>query len=156
MVNVSWEDARAYTDWLSQVTGAVYRLPSEAEWEYAARGGTTSEYTSREGDKILPTDARFDADSPLPVNDRSVNANGFRLRHMYGNVREWVADAWSPNYRGAAADGTPYGGGGNAARVVRGGSYADDAYKLRSAARERLPVTSRDRKTGFRLVREVR
>jgi formylglycine-generating enzyme required for sulfatase activity len=155
VVDVSWNDARAYTAWLSEVTGVVYRLPSEAEWEYAARGGSTSEYASREGDKILPSDARFETDSPVAVNNRAVNANGFRLRHMYGNVREWVADAWAPDYRGVPTDGTAYGGAGNAARVVRGGTYADEGYKLRAAAREHLPAGSRDHKTGFRVVREV-
>ncbi|HHJ15161.1 MAG TPA: hypothetical protein ENJ80_00520 [Gammaproteobacteria bacterium] len=155
MANVSWNDARAYVEWLSQVTGAVYRLPSEAEWEYAARAGTTTEYPFSEGDKILPSDARFDADSPLAVNDRSVNANSFRLRHIMGNVREWVADVWQENYRGVPGDGSARLQPDNGKRVVRGGSYADTASRLRSAARSGLPADTRDRMTGFRVVREI-
>jgi len=156
MTNVSWNDANAYTQWLSQASGAVYRLPSEAEWEYAARAGTTTEYPFSDGDKILPSDARFDADAPLPVNDKSVNANRFRLRHIVGNVREWVADVWSENYRNAPADGGVRTQPDTGKRAVRGGSYADDAGKLRSAARSGLSVDTRDRRTGFRVVREIR
>lgn len=156
MTNVSWNDANAYVRWLSQVSGATYRLPSESEWEYAARAGTTTEYPFSEGDKILPTDARFDADSPLPVNDRSVNANRFRLRHIIGNVREWVADAWFENYMGAPGDGGARTQPDSGKRAIRGGSYADDASQLRSAARSGLPVDTRDKKTGFRVVREIR
>ncbi len=154
-VNVSWEDARAYVEWLSAVTGAVYRLPSEAEWEYAARGGTDTAYPFSEGDKVLPSDARFDASRPLPVNDRSVNLNGFRLRHIIGNAREWVADTWSENYGGAPDDGSAWLRQGVDKRVVRGGSYADNSSQLRSAARQGLPVAHRDSVTGFRIVREV-
>jgi formylglycine-generating enzyme required for sulfatase activity len=156
MTNISWHDALAYTRWLSQSTGAVYRLPSEAEWEYAARAGTTTEYPFNEGDKILLSDARFNADSPLPVNTRSVNANQFRLRHMLGNVREWVADAWYPNYRGAPVDGSARMRPDRGKRVVRGGAFTDDASRLRSAARMGLPADTRDRLTGFRVVREIR
>ncbi|VAW79430.1 hypothetical protein MNBD_GAMMA15-1787 [hydrothermal vent metagenome] len=155
MTNVSWEDARAYVEWLTQVTGHLYRLPSEAEWEYAARAGTTSEYSSSEGDKILPTDARFNTDSPLPVNDKSVNANGFRLRHMLGNASEWVADAWQDNHRGAPGDGRARLQPDTGKRVVRGGSYADDAIRLRSAARNGLSANTRDKTVGFRVVREI-
>ncbi len=155
MTNVSWNDARAYVEWLSQMTGSLYRLPTEAEWEYAARAGTTSEYPSSEGDKILPTDARFNTDSPLPVDDKSVNANGFRLRHMMGNVREWVADTWQDSYRGAPGDGRARLQPDNGKRVVRGGSYTDEANSLRSAARIGLPVGTRDKVTGFRVVREI-
>jgi len=73
-----------------------------------------------------------------------------------GNVREWVADAWQENYRGAPGDGRAHLQPGNGKRVVRGGSYADDANSLRSAARNGLPVDTRDKATGFRVVREIR
>jgi formylglycine-generating enzyme required for sulfatase activity len=153
-VGVSWDMARAYTVWLSEYYGARYRLPSEAEWEYAARGGTQSLYAF--GDEILPTNAHFSfksaQDKPLAANDRSLNHNPFRLYHMLGNVREWVADAWTPDHSGAPADGTPREGAGE--RVVRGGSYADAAAALQSAARQGLAPTG-DRYTGFRVVREL-
>ncbi len=156
MTNVDWNDARAYAEWLSQATGAVYRLPTEAEWEYAARAGTTTDFPFSEGNRILPSDARFEADSPLPVNDRSVNTNPFRLRHIMGNVREWVTDVWLEDYHGAPGDGSARMQSDNGKRVVRGGSYADAAEGLRAAARTGLPADTRDRKTGFRLVREIR
>jgi formylglycine-generating enzyme required for sulfatase activity len=155
IVNVSWSEAVAYAEWLSGVTGARYRLPTEAEWEYAARGGATTTYPF--GDELLPTHARFSfrqtEERPLAANDRSINRNDFRLYHMLGNVREWVADAWSDHYAGAPADGRAAPGGAGE-RVVRGGSYADGADALRVAARVRLGAAG-DRYTGFRLLREL-
>lgn len=156
VVDVSWNDAEAYVRWLSQVTGQRYRLPSEAEWEYAARAGSTTAYPA--GDELLITDARFAAQgqetTPLPISDHSINRNRFRLAHMVGNVREWVRDAWQSNYQGALTDGGARPGGAGE-RVVRGGSYADSADQLRSSARAHLPAESRDAVTGFRVVREV-
>ncbi len=153
VVNVSWAQAEAYAKWLSRLLSADYRLATEAEWEYAARGGSTSEYPL--GDELLPTHARYSyknkLDEPLPANDRSLNRNEFRLYHIIGNVREWVADTWAETYAGAAADGSAHSGGGE--HVVRGGSYADAADALRSAAR--LPLATSDAQTGFRLVRQV-
>lgn len=154
-VNVSWKDAQSYTHWLSSATGKTYRLPTEAEWEYAARGGTTGDYPFGDGSKVLPSDARFEAAGPLPVNDRSVNVNGFRLRHIIGNVREWVADAWFDNYRSVPKDGRARTSSATPLRVVRGGSFADSAYRLRASAREALTADTRDNRTGFRLVREI-
>lgn len=154
VVNVTWAQAEAYAAWLSGLLGATYRLPSEAEWEYAARGGSTTEYPL--GDELLPTHARYSfkstLDEPLPANDRSLNRNAFRLYHIIGNVREWVADAWAATYSDAAADGRAR-PGSNAARAVRGGSYADAADALRTAARRSLDAGAADVHTGFRLVR---
>jgi formylglycine-generating enzyme required for sulfatase activity len=156
VVDVSWRDADAYVRWLSQVTGQHYRLPSEAEWEYAARAGSTTAYPG--GDELLITDARFSAEktetTPLPNSDRSINRNRFRLANMVGNVREWVQDAWQTGYLGAPADGTARPGGAGE-RAVRGGSYADPAGQLRSSARAHLPTESRDAVTGFRVVRDL-
>ncbi len=156
VVDVSWRDAEAYAHWLTHVTGHRYRLPSEAEWEYAARAGSTTVYPG--GDELLLTDARFSAQrqesAPLPISDHSINRNRFRLAHMLGNVREWVQDAWRQSYLGAPTDGTARTGGTDE-RVVRGGSYADQAIDLRSASRAHLPADSRDAVTGFRVVREL-
>jgi formylglycine-generating enzyme required for sulfatase activity len=153
-VNVSWAQAQAYAKWLSGLMNAEYRLPSEAEWEYVARGGSTTEYPL--GEELLPTHARYSfrrtEDQPLAANDRSLNRNGFRVYHIVGNVREWVADSWVANYAGAPSDGSARQGGSE--KVVRGGSYADGADSLRSAAR--LPLNGAgDAFTGFRLVRSL-
>ena len=157
VVMVSWDDALSYTEWLTEQTGQQYRLPSEAEWEFAARAGTKSPYYF--GDEITPSAAHSSAngpvDSPLPRTDRSVNRNAFRLYHMSGNVREWVQDVWHPSYEGAPYDGSARTQGFRDLRVVRGGSYTDIATKLRSAAREPLDQSHRDGMTGFRVVREV-
>jgi formylglycine-generating enzyme required for sulfatase activity len=157
VVSVSWDDAVAYTDWLSETTGFRYRLPSEAEWEFAARAGTLSPYSF--GDSITPSAAFSSengaAESPLPRTDRSINRNPFRLYHMSGNVREWTMDAWYPDYENARLDGSARSHEAEALRVVRGGSFTDPGHKLRSAAREPLDRAHRDTVTGFRVVREV-
>jgi formylglycine-generating enzyme required for sulfatase activity len=157
VVLVSWNEAVAYTEWLSAQTGRRYRLPSEAEWEYAARARTTSQYPF--GDIVTPIAARSSAngtvDSPLANGDRSVNRNDFRLYHMVGNVREWVADGWQADYAGAPGDGSARTAVSSTSRVVRGGAYSDGARQLRSAARLSLEPTASDRMTGFRVVREL-
>ena len=154
---VSWDEAVAYAEWLSAETGHSYRLPSEAEWEYAARAGSRTRYPF--GDDVTPVAARSSAngavDSPLANTDRSVNRNEFRLFHMIGNVREWVADHWQSGYAGAPTDGAARLGSEAALRVVRGGAYSDGPLPLRSAARASLERGTRDRLTGFRLVREL-
>ncbi len=157
VVAVSWDDAVQYTQWLSEATGFMYRLPSEAEWEYAARAGTQSPYYF--GDEITPTAAHSSAngpvDSPVPKTDRTINRNPFRLYHISGNVREWTQDAWYPNYDNAPANGSSRMIATEDRRVVRGGSFSDPKSRLRSAAREPLARSHRDALTGFRIVREV-
>jgi formylglycine-generating enzyme required for sulfatase activity len=157
VVGVNWQDALEYTRWLSQETGRTYRLPSEAEWEYSARAGSTTKYPF--GDELLPSHARFTytttPDAPLPKSDRSINRNKFRLYHMLGNVREWVGDAWASGYEGAPGDGSPRTAASAAERVVRGGSYRDGADALRSAARAHLPENAADALTGFRVVQPL-
>ena len=158
IVSVSWDDAVAYTEWLSETTGFEYRLPSEAEWEFAARAGTESPYFF--GDEITPSAAHWSGngtvDSPVSRSDQAVNRNPFRLYHMSGNVREWTQDAWLKNYDNAPRDGSAHQNEAEDRRVVRGGSYSDSSTRLRSAAREPLDRSRRDSKTGFRIVREVR
>lgn len=157
VVNVSWSLAKKYTQWLSEKSNATYRLPSESEWEYAARAGTSSPYPF--GDEVLPTHARFSfrgiESTPVAANDRTVNRNKFRLYHMIGNVREWVLDAWHDNHSGAAIDGSARSGGTSSARVARGGSYSDSADQVRSASRVRIDGDRGDAQTGFRVLREV-
>lgn len=157
VVNITWHQARDYTRWLTDNTGKHYRLPSEAEWEYAARAGTDTPYPS--GDQLTHSDAVFSGDQPLngplPKTDRSIRRNSFRIYHMAGNVREWTMDAWHEDYHGAPDDGGAWLGGDAGLRVVRGGSYADAAWALRSGARLPLPADSADRYTGFRVVEEL-
>jgi formylglycine-generating enzyme required for sulfatase activity len=142
---------------LTEKTGSKYRLPSEAEWEYAARAGTTTTYPS--GDEILITDAVFSdrktLTAPLPKTDRSINRNKFRLYHMLGNVREWIADSWHDNYSGAPGNSYARITGGTNLRVVRGGSYQDDASALRSGARDKLASDNANKFTGFRVIQEL-
>lgn len=155
-VNLSWNMAQEFTAWLSSQSGAQYRLPSEAEWEYAARAGLDSRYPN--GDELLPTHARFSfkgkESAPLAANDRSLNRNNFRLYHMLGNVREWVSDVWHPAHNARPADSAARSGSGNE-RVVRGGSYEDRADRVHFAARLPLAATASDQFTGFRVVREL-
>jgi len=157
VVNVSWHDAVAYTEWLSAQTGRRYRLPSEAEWEYATRAGSTSPYPF--GDTVLPTHAQFAYQSvpeaPKPRSDRSVNKNRFNLYHTIGNVREWVLDAWHPDLEGMPAGGSAR-PGDTGLRAVRGGSYRDAADGVRSASRAPLSAGAADELTGFRVVQEIR
>lgn len=154
VVNVSWADATAYAEWLSKATGHPYRLPTEAEWEYGARAGSTTRYPF--GDELLPTHARFSyqgpVDSPMPRSDHTINRNNFRLYHMIGNVREWVQDGWHDGYQGAPADGKAW--EGSSGHPVRGGCYKDRAEALTSASRESGPAQGDDC-TGFRVVEDI-
>jgi formylglycine-generating enzyme required for sulfatase activity len=108
VINVSWDDARDYVEWLSRHTGKTYRLLTEAEWEYAARAGTTTNYAF--GDKITGEQARLSEVAPYSAGTTaevgSFPANRFRLHDMHGNVGEWVEDCWNADYRGAPADGS--------------------------------------------------
>lgn len=156
VVNVSWDDARAYAEWLSATTHHHYRLPTEAQWEYAARAGHTGLYPS--GDALSATDAQFSGptrQSSPARRSQTFNANPFRLLHTVGNVREWVEDAWIPGFANAPNDGSAVKSAQATPRVVRGGSYADGASRLRLSLREGLSSSTRDTTTGFRIVREL-
>ena len=156
VVNVSWDDARAYTDWLSEVTHHHYSLPTEAQWEYAARAGRTGLFPS--GDALSATDAQFSSLTKQAVAARrsqNFNANAFRLLHTVGNVREWVEDSWVQSFVGAPGDGSAVKSTQSGSRVARGGSYADGATRLRLSMREGLPLGTRDVTTGFRIAREL-
>jgi formylglycine-generating enzyme required for sulfatase activity len=156
VVNVTWEDARDYVEWLSRATGFQYRLPSEAQWEYAARAGQSG--LVPRGDTLSPTDAHFSMLTTVTAPARrsqKFNDNAFRLMHTLGNVREWVEDGWVENFIGAPSNGAAASPSISGMRVVRGGSYADGAAKLRLSLREGLPSGTRDALTGFRVLREV-
>ena len=125
VVNVSWSDANDFAAWLSRQTGQHYRLPSEAEWEYFARAGSHGDYWAdaplNPGQAIF-TSASGSPQAPAAADNDSVAPNKWSLKHVAGNVREWVADGWNDNYVGAPGDGSAR-GGDNKYRVVRGGSY---------------------------------
>ncbi|MDB6012824.1 MAG: serine/threonine protein kinase PpkA [Gammaproteobacteria bacterium] len=156
VVNVSWDDARTYTEWLSGVTHHRYSLPTEAQWEYAARAGRTGLFPT--GDALSATDAQFSGltkQAAAARRSQSFNANAFRLLHTVGNVREWVDDSWIQNFVGAPSDGSAVKSAQVALHVVRGGSYTDGATRLRLSMREGLSINTRDATTGFRIVREL-
>ena len=154
VVNVSWDEARSYAEWLSSVTHYHYGLPTEAQWEYAARAGRTGLFPS--GDALSPTDAQFsirEKQSAAARRAQKFNANAFRIVHTVGNVREWVEDGWSQNFTNAPNDGSAVKFTQAAQRVARGGSYTDGAARLRLSMREALSPGTRDMTTGFRIVR---
>lgn len=146
VIGVSWTDANAYARWLSSKTGRTYRLPTEAEWEYAARGGTMTAYWW--GDYF---DAAI-APSRAPVPVDSLAENPFGLKGMLGNAREWVEDCYINNYTTAPTDGTAQREGDCARRVLRGGAWGRDPDDHRAANRARIDHNIRDKVFGFRVV----
>lgn len=146
VVSVSWDDANDYTRWLSSETGKAYRLPTEAEWEYAARARTTTAYWW--GDRY----DRSKIVSGGAVEVTSLPENPFGLIGMLGNVREWVEDCYVNNYNDADANGRAMRGGSCNLRVVRGGSFKEGAAEHRSANRARISKSTRDTAVGFRVV----
>jgi len=156
-VNLSWLDAKAFVSWLSQKTGKAYRLPSEAEWEYAARAGTnTSYWWGRDVGSRQANCRECNTGEPqrtTPVG--SFKPNGFGLFDTAGNVAEWMEDCWNDNYRGAPRDGTAWMSGQCRLHVLRGGAFDSQARSLRSTSRFRYDVDVRYIANGFRVVREL-
>jgi len=151
VVDVSWNDAQEYIAWLNRKTGKNYRLPSEAEWEYAARAGTATSYSV--GNQISTSQAAFQGDSPQPVGSYAPNPWG--LYDMHGNVWEVLEDCWHADYQGAPSDGSAWLSGDCSQRVVRSGAWNDDPDKLRSANRYGDGDNVRDGLTGLRLARSL-
>jgi formylglycine-generating enzyme required for sulfatase activity len=149
VIRVSWNDAQNYVVWLTRVTGQRYRLLTEAEWEYAARAGTTTTYAT--GDSITGRQARFNANSTIAVG--SFVANQFGLHDMQGNVREWVQDCYSDSYDGLPANALAYAEQGCSRRVIRGASWNDARQSLRSANRDWERQSFRVSDIGFRVAR---
>ena len=153
---MSWLDAQAYVEWLSHKTGWRYRLPTEAEWEYAARAGTTTRYAF--GDAITPKDANY-SESKLGKTTEvgSYPPNAWGLYDMHGNVWEWVEDVWHDSYEGAPTDGARGRDEGNSSRyrVLRGGSWDSAPGGLRSALRVGIGPDDRVDDLGFRVARTL-
>ncbi len=181
VVCVSWDHVKAYVEWLRREMGKRYRLLTEAEWEYAARAGTETQYYSGNSEASLRGNANCFDDSLCPVGYKCggfhcndgyqytspvgrFRANGFGLHDMHGNVWEWVEDCWHEDYRGAPVDGSAWTRGcddvkdieGVRIRVLRGGSWGDgDAGDLRAAARNWSNRVDRVHNGGFRLAQDL-
>ena len=168
VITVIQEDARAYAAWLSEQTGKRYRLPTEAEWEYAARALTSVTDTSTRyswGDDIVCSQARYGRreggecsdswDGTVPVG--SFEANAFGLYDMHGNVSEWVADCWHDSYEGAPTNGSAWTTGcdDEERAIVRGGAWNIDPRYLRCAYRDRYVPSVPYINVGFRLVQDL-
>ena len=174
VVCINWNDARAYTEWLSLKTGKKYRLPTEAEWEYAARGKTitarywgespngactyanTADQTAKE---LIKTSTSWQVHNckdgfayTAPVG--SFKANAFGLNDMLGNVWEWVEDSYHENYQGAPVDGSAWKNVGKN-HVLRGGSWYDAPRYVRAAGRDKAAATRRYDNFGFRVARTL-
>ena len=170
VINVSWEDAQAYVEWLSDETGERYSLPSEAQWEYTARAGTeTARFWGRGPEDQCRYANGADAAGLLEYPDwntadcsdgyteaapvRSLEPNAFGLHDMLGNVSEWTRDCWNERYAGGPVDGTAWESGDCSRRVTRGGSWINQPGNLRAGNRYPFPVDTRDRTIGFRVAR---
>jgi formylglycine-generating enzyme required for sulfatase activity len=163
VVCVSWDDANAYANWLAKKTGTPYRLPSEAEWEYAARASTTTPFWW--GSSITPSQANYDGNYVYAGGSKGVYrqgtvlvssfaANPWGLYNVHGNAWQWTADCWHDNYTGAPADGSAWTTGDcSRGRVVRGGSWDFLPRYLRAAFRYR--GTAENLSSGFRLARTL-
>ncbi|NCA69699.1 MAG: PEGA domain-containing protein [Sphingobacteriia bacterium] len=164
VMNVSWNDIQDYLRWLNRLTGQGYRLPSEAEWEYAARAGTSTPFST--GTCIDTSQANHDgtfAYDKCPASSGgglgrtvavgSYPPNPWNLLDMHGNVSELTADCWNEDYTGAPTDGSAWLTGNCAYRVMRGGSWNGYASDLRSAFRCRVGPSFSHRGIGFRLAR---
>ncbi len=159
VINVSWQDATDYAAWLSKKTGKDYHLPTEAQWEYAARGGSKEDYFW--GNQDAKGYAWFSDNSDsktIPVDDPRFKPNNFGLYHMAGNVWEWTEDCWHKNYQFAPKDGkkawNAENGGDCSRRVLRGGSWYFLLDFLRSAFRFRYFPVNRYYDIGFRLAQD--
>jgi formylglycine-generating enzyme required for sulfatase activity len=155
--DISWDDAQQYVKWLAQLTGKPYRLPTEAEWEYAARGGTSTRYWWGEQMRKGTANCKdcgepWQQDSPAPVG--SFAANPYGLYDMNGSVWEWVSDCWHNAYKGAPADGRSWDEPNCRVRVIRGGSWLEGASYMLSSTRFKYDANVRQSQNGFRVARD--
>jgi len=156
VIKVSWHDATAYAEWLSQQTGQKYRLPTEAQWEYVARAGTETKYwwgndigSNKANCRNKYCGDRFKYTAPVG----SFAPNAFGIYDTVGNVWEWCADSWHGSYKGAPNDGQVWRGGDESYRVLRGGSWYVTPRFARAALRNWLSSDERDGDFGFRVIR---
>ncbi|MCU0833276.1 MAG: SUMF1/EgtB/PvdO family nonheme iron enzyme [Chromatiaceae bacterium] len=157
VVDLSWIEARAYADWLTRQTGQRYRLPSEAEWEYAAGAGLRSPFwwgfQAEQGRAVcFDCGTLWDNRATAPVGTFEPNPLG--LYDTAGNAMEWVDDCYHPTYTGAPADARPWVEAGCQYRIARGGAFNKPANSMRSTARQRMDPSTRHNFLGFRLARD--
>ena len=173
MACVSWNDARAYIEWLNEETGGGWRLPSEAEWEYAARAGSETlyhfgddasrlcEYGNVADTTKLPNGNNWNngaecADgAPYPTRVGRYLPNALGLHDMHGNLLEWTEDCSNGSYAGAPTDGSAWESGNCSYRVLRGGAWVNSPSFLRSALRSRYTSAERSDDVGFRVARTL-
>ena len=154
MRNLSWEDAQQYVQWLSKTTGKTYRLPTEAEWEYAARGGTRTAYWW--GDEPGAGNASCDGcggewNAKRPPLVGGLKPNPFGLHDMNGGVAEWTADCYARTYKGVPTDGSAFEEQSCLSRVVRGGSWRDKPDRIRSTSRTPFELNLPNARIGLRV-----
>ncbi|MGV3652630.1 MAG: formylglycine-generating enzyme family protein, partial [Noviherbaspirillum sp.] len=159
MRDVSWNDVQQYVKWLAKTSGQAYRLPTEAEWEYAARGGTRTRFWWGEQMKKGTANCSdcgepWSAQGPAPVG--SFQANPFGLHDTNGSVWEWVADCWHNNFKGAPANGSAWDTPACRDRVIRGGSWREGASYMPSSTHFKYSASVRQSQNGFRVARDVK
>ncbi|OJA44674.1 hypothetical protein BGV66_20660 [Burkholderia ubonensis] len=157
--DLSWDDAQQYVKWLSKISGKSYRLPTEAEWEFAARGGTATRYWW--GNEMRPGNANCkDCGQPwhaeAPDNVGSFAANPLGFYDMGGGVWEWVSDCWHNSYKNAPADGRSWDEPNCQVRVIRGGSWRDGASYMPVSTRFKYDSSVRYSANGFRVARDLK
>ncbi len=154
VINVNWNDAKAYVKWLSKQTGKDYRLPSEAQWEYACRAGSAGKYSFGDDAKQLGNYGWYSSNSENkthPVGEKQ--ANKFGLYDMHGNVWEWLEDKWHNSYTGAPSDGSAWISSDSNFHLLRGSSWYFDDSLLRCALRYKIDSTGSSHYWGFRFSR---
>ncbi|WP_424070072.1 formylglycine-generating enzyme family protein [Paraburkholderia sp.] len=157
--DISWDDAQLYVKWLTKITGKPYRLPTEAEWEYADRAGTTTQYWW--GDQMRKGNANckgcgdpWHQEGPENVGLFAPNPNG--LYDMNGNVWEWVTDCWHSSYKGAPADGRAWDEPNCDMRVIRGGSWREGADYMLTSTRFKYSGSVRQSQDGMRVAKDIK
>ena len=154
VTNVSWSDAKQFVAWLAGATRKAYRLPSEAEWEYAARGGTQTKYWWGDQFEFGIANCKNCTDiaaTEQPIKVGSFKPNPFGLYEMGGGVDQWVEDCWHKNYQGAPADASPWLEGECPSHVIRSGSWKNDARYVRPSSRDSYDTNVRYPTHGFRV-----
>ena len=164
VIRVSWNDGKAYVEWLKEKTGKEYRLLSEAEWEYVCRASSPGPFWW--GASISADQANYDGNSTLGGGSKGeyrqktvpvdiFKPNPWGLYQVHGNVWEWVEDSWSPNYKGAPSDGSAWMTEDTRHCGIRGGSWGNGPWDLRSACRSKDGLLSRVGNVGFRVARTL-
>jgi formylglycine-generating enzyme required for sulfatase activity/class 3 adenylate cyclase len=154
VTNLSWTDTQQFVEWLSKATQKPFRLPTEAEWEYAARGRTRSKFWW--GDQLQASMANCKGcnepyETAQPLNVGSFKPNPFGLYDMGGNIHQWVADCWHENYQGAPSDGSAWVESDCLSRVIRSGSWKNDPSYVRPSNRDHYDATVRYPTHGLRV-----